>query len=423
MILKDILRPLYHKLHHLYFRFVEENIYRFYQKRTLKNLKDKNTYKCVFFALMDSVWKCDSVYQQMLNNPRFEPVILICPVVNYGYEHMVSTMDKCSLFFKEKGYDYILSFNKDTGEYIDVKEELSPDIIFYTNPYKGLIDDRYYIDKFKDVLTCYVPYFYASGNSEVFYNLRFHHYVWRYFCENEFLKTEFENRQGRRLNNIIPTGYCVFDEFEKKKNIRTSSNVKKIIWAPHHMIETNSEIVLRNSFLRFHNLFFRLAEKYAGKIEFVFRPHPLLRNKLYKHPDWCITKTDEYYTTWETVPFCSIREQGDYISIFYETDAIIHDCGSFITEYLYVDKPALFLDKTIFDSSLYWDTAIEAVECYYRADNEQEIEDFIDNVVLGQNDVLMSRRKEYSQKYLYAKEPISQNIIGNIIRSIDQEIV
>lgn len=422
MILKEILRPIYHKLQHLYLRYIEENRYRFHQRRALKKLKNKKQYKCVFFALMDSVWKCDSVYQQMLNDPRFDPIILICPVVNYGHENMVSTMDKCALFFKEKGYDFILAFNKHTGEYIDVNRELSPDIIFYTNPYKGLIDDRYYIDKFKNILTCYIPYFFASGNSEMFYNLPFHHYVWRYYCENEFLKTEFELKQGRNLNNVVPTGYCVFDEFEKKKNRLTSNKVKKIIWAPHHMIEDNPYIVLRNSFLRMHDLFFHLADKYAGEVEFIFRPHPVLKNKLYKHSDWGKQRTDEYYSKWETYPYCSINERGDYISAFYETDAIIHDCGSFITEYLYVNKPALFTDKTKFDNSQYWRTAIEAIDCYYRAESNQEVEEFIDNVVLGNNDELKFKRTEYCKKYLYSEELICNNIIRNITRSIEQGI-
>lgn len=423
MIIKKILRPFYHKLQYLYLRYIEENLYRFHQKKALKRLKDKTRYKCVFFALVDSVWKCDSVYQEMLNDPRFEPVILICPVVNYGQENMVRTMDKCSLFFKEKGYDFILAFNKESGEYIDVKKELSPDIIFYTNPYSGLIDDRYYIDKFKDILTCYIPYFYASGNSEMFYNLPFHHYVWRYYCENESLKIEYEEKQRRKLKNVVPTGYCVFDEFEKKKNKLNFNKVKKIIWAPHHMIEANPDVVLRNGFLHFYDIFFHLADKYAGKVEFVFRPHPVLKNKLYKHPDWGKNKTDEYYAKWRRYPYCSINEQGDYITAFYETDAIIHDCGSFITEYLYVNKPALFTDKTIFKKSQYWESAIEAIECYYRAECSQEIEEFIDKVVIGNNDKLEFKRTEYCKKYLYSEKMICNSIIENITRSIDQEIV
>lgn len=422
MTFKDIIQLIYHRILNLSQRYLIESSYRFNQWRVLKRIKGKKQYKCVFFALMDSVWKCDSLYKQMLDDPRFEPIILICPVVNYGTENMIRTMEECANFFKAKGYDYILSYDKHSDNFIDVKKQLNPDIIFYTNPYKGLIDKRYYIDQFKDVLTCYIPYFYASGNAEMFYNLPFHHYVWRYFCESEFLKKEFEKAEKRNLRNVVPTGYCVFDEFKEELHPSDKKNIK-IIWAPHHMITTSSNIVLRNSFLRIYDLFFSLAQKYEGAIEFIFRPHPVLKNKLCNHPEWGKQKTDQYYKKWKTTPYCRIEERGDYIPLFYESDAIIHDCGSFITEYLYVNKPALFTDKTIFDTTQYWKSAIEAIDCYYRAETELEIEDFINNVVICRNDILKDKRAQFFKKYLYNERPIAHNIINNIAESIEKSIL
>ena len=71
---------------------------------------------------------------------------------------MVEEMERCYILFKTKGYNVIKSYNKEEENYLDVKKTCGPDIVFYTNPYKGLIDDRYYITNFLDCLTCYAPY-------------------------------------------------------------------------------------------------------------------------------------------------------------------------------------------------------------------------------------------------------------------------
>ena len=152
------------------------------QQNALADLQGKAKIRCCFFAIHVEVWKYDDLYKLMLDNPRFEPVVLICPVVNYGYENMIERMRENQLYFEKKGYKTILSYDPDTKKYVDVRKEINPDIIVYTNPYKGLIDDRYYIDKFRDTLTIYVPY--SMNNSQAWeanYNLLFYNLLWRHY--------------------------------------------------------------------------------------------------------------------------------------------------------------------------------------------------------------------------------------------------
>lgn len=419
-ILKKIIRPIYSGSKRCFEYNIMVMYYRYFQAKALRKIKKKESFRCVFLALFDSVWKCDSLYREMLKDVRFAPIIVICPVVNYGHDNMIQRMRDCRSFFDKKGYNYIVSYNENTGEYLDIKKELKPDIVFYTNPYRGLIDNKYYIDNFKDVLTCYIPYFYASGNNPAFYDLPFHHYVWKYFCENESLKKEFEQTERKKLANIVPVGFCPFDEFEEKKVTR-DSRIKKVIWAPHHMLEASGGVVVRNSFLRYYDSFFKLADKFQGKVEFVFRPHPLLKNKLYAHPDWGKARTDSYYSKWKAHNYCSLDEHTNYIELFYNTDAMIHDCGSFTTEYLYVNKPALFSDRSFFGPNEYWKSAIDAVDCYYRADSEAEIETFITDVVLNGNDYLFNKRLAYKEKYLCTHELVGRKIINTITNIVKEE--
>ena len=102
------------------------------QLAALNLLKDNSKINCVFFALFEEVWKYDRVYRLMSNNPRFNPVVLVCPIVNYGKENMIKRMGQCYDSFKRKGYHVLCSYDKNTDTYIDVRKELNPDIIFYT---------------------------------------------------------------------------------------------------------------------------------------------------------------------------------------------------------------------------------------------------------------------------------------------------
>lgn len=388
-------------------------------ERALLELKRKDIIRCVFFATFDSTWKYDSIYQEMLRKEYFDPIILICPVVNYGYDNMIKRMKDCEKFFQEKKYKYVMAYDEVCNTYVNVKKELNPDIIFYTNPYRGLIDDRYYIDMFPDLLTCYIPYFYASANGRMFYDMDFHHLLWRFYVENEELKLEYELNSTRKYGNIKPVGYCVFDSFHISRH--NNDGVKIVIWSPHHGV-TNESGYIRNSFLRFHNTFFRLADEFEGKVHFIFRPHPLLKNNLYKHPEWGKKKTDEYYKKWEIHNYCSLNERGDYIEMFNKSDAMIHDCGSFMTEYLYYNKPAMYTVDKPFSLDDYWQCAVEAERCYYQGNTEDKIKEFIMETVLGSYDPKENDRKSFANKYFSQYSNVGQLIVNDIINSIKEAL-
>lgn len=48
--------------------------------------------------------------------------IIVCPVINYGYDYMIEEMDRCYILFKTKGYNVIKSYNKEEEKYLDVKK-------------------------------------------------------------------------------------------------------------------------------------------------------------------------------------------------------------------------------------------------------------------------------------------------------------
>ncbi len=387
----------------------------------LKKLDSKKQIRCIFLALLDSVWKYDYLYKLMEKDDRFYPIILVCPIVNYGKENMLSRMENCFSYFKNKNYHVIKSYDSVNDKYIDLKKDLTPDIIFYTNPYKGLIDDRYYIDKFEDVLTVYVSYNYGNSRDyNMFFNLPMHNFVWRNYAETLFHKSYAESHASNRGRNVVVTGYPGIESFitsdyrPKDIWINKSHNKKRIIWAPHHSIEPVG-IVYYSCFLKYADFMLSMAHKYRNSIELCFKPHPLLKNKLYHA--WGKEKTEDYYRKWQDGENTFYIE-GEYIDLFMTSDAMIHDSGSFLIEYLYVNKPVMRTYNGEDPTKMYNDFTLNCLDYYYKAFNEKDIETFIVNVI-QEDDSLKSLRTKFVNDVLIPKGGMpSENIINDIIDSI-----
>lgn len=405
----------------LQFRFSHK-----YQRVALTKLKGKQVFRCVFFVSELADWKCDAVFRLMTEHSRFEPLIVICPVVHLGAEMMNREMKRCYDYFSAKDYSFIFAYDKDSQTYIDVKRELNPDLIFYTTPYVGQSDPRYFILNNLNILGIYIPYGIANNKELTYtYNLLFHNLVWRYYVETKdhllFLK-EVSRCKGR--NGVI-VGYPAIEDFINKHyvpscnlwKVRTPT-YKRVVWAPHHTIKPVGSVSY-SCFLTYAEFMLEIASKYKDSVQFVFKPHPLLRQKL--ELLWGKDQTDSYYQKWAEMPNTSLAED-DYVDLFLTSDAMIHDSGSFLAEYLYVNKPVMRTLNGIPLNEMYNSFALKCLDQYYFANNKQDIELFIQNVINGV-DPLKEQRTKFVNEVLIPKGMPSQNIINDILDSIDNQIL
>ena len=388
-------------------------------RRIIKRLKHKKEpLNVLFMAIYDSNWKYDSVYKLMLSDPRFNPIILVCPAVNRGREHMLETMNKCCSSFQKKGYAFVRTYDETTDSYIDA-HAYNPDIIFYTNPYEIVIDERYYLYNFKDSLTCYVNYGYINVHHEWAVNLPFHQKVWRYYVECADNFNLIKSYSPIDARNVKVVGYPMYDAF-----ITGSANgidwkikdkkLKRIIWSPHHTISNRAEEMRFSTFELYYELMLQMAKKYKDYIQIVFKPHPLLKNALYNLSGWGKERTDSYYKQWENGENIAIAE-GEYVDLFNSSDAMINDSASFTIEYLYENKPCLFLSNydRQKDSNV---VSLKAFNCWYHAETPEEIERFIRDVVIEGNDTMKERRGMFYDEVLLP--PNGCYVADNIIQDI-----
>ncbi|MFC5191140.1 CDP-glycerol glycerophosphotransferase family protein [Algoriphagus aquatilis] len=374
---------------------------RFYQKRIINKIKGKDKINVIFLVIHESVWKYSYLYDLLEKSERFNPVVVVCPYLPMGENVMIEDLNKCYEFFKTGGYRVVKSL-KDNNKWLDVNRELDPTIVFFTNPH-NLTRKEYLITSFLNSLTCYVPY--NFGNSHLislFHDQDFHNYLWNLFCETEIHKeysVKFARNRGR---NVLTTGYpggdmLLIDKIPSDK-IWKHKDKKKIIWAPHHTIDNDRSFISFSSFLYLSDFFIEILKEYEKHIEICFKPHPLLKGKLYLHPEWGLNKTNEYFDLWETLSNASLNE-SDYFELFLTSDALIHDSGSFLIEYLYTEKPTLRTDKddTIKDRLNSFGKL--AYNVHYIAKNKEDIREFLENVIEGR-DPKKNERLKFKNSYL-----------------------
>lgn len=362
----------------------------------------------------------------MLKHPRFYPVILICPVVNLGDEMMKLEMKRCFDYFSSKNFNPISAYDLRNNRYLDVSKDLKPDMIFYTTPYFNQSDLRYFITRNLDVLGIYIPYGIANNKDlEYTYNLLFHNLVWRYYVESDMHRKYAIDNSKCHGRNVVVTGYPAIEELIDAHYIPLSNPwkvkdhyLKRIIWAPHHTIQPVGSVSY-SCFLAYAEFMIEMAIKYKDSVQFVFKPHPLLRNKL--ESLWGKSSTAEYYDKWASMPNTELAE-GEYIDLFLSSDAMIHDSGSFLAEYLYVNKPVMRTLNGVPIEDMYNSFALKCLDQYYFAYNKSDIEHFIQDVI-NDIDPLKEQRTKFVNDVLMPKGSPSQNIINDILDSIDNQIL
>lgn len=399
-------------------------------EKNLKNARMKaksgKKIKVAFFATHSSVWKYDGLVELLNNDNRFDVVIIICPIINYGYENMLLEADKTYRLMIKKKTRVITAYSKETNKYLDVKKVISPDVIFFTNPHKGLVHKDYFISNYSRALTCYVQYsFHITHLNKYQYDQLFHNLLWKAYYETEIhLNLAKENARNKGCN-VVVTGYPGIDSVEYKCRVENNvwknkdRQLKRIIWAPHHSID-NREDLNYSCFLNYSDFMLELAYKYKDYIQVAFKPHPLLQNKLYQYDGWGKVKTDKYYESWSTGNNTQY-ESDDYIDLFNSSDAMIFDSASFMAEYLYTGKPALF--------TCFYDNEIEerfnifgklVFKNHYHAYHKNEIENFIKDVVIEGKDIMRKEREVFFNSFLLKNngDKASKNIYNDILNEL-----
>jgi hypothetical protein len=330
-----------------------------------------------FFVVFESVWKYDYLYRLLKENSFFNPIILVIPYTGADEETMLVTLNKTYQYFKTKDYNTVSSL-KENNEWLILNKELQPDIIFFTLPY-NYTKPQYTIGAQSHTLTCYSPYFFVMNNLyENNYNTDFHNSLWKAFYETDVHYNIARKYSERKALNVIVSGYPGLDTFVVNNDQHVPFNnegLKTIIIAPHHTIGHDGDTLFYSNFLNYSDFFLELCSTYENQVRFVFKPHPLLKQKLYLNENWGKKKTDTYFEFWNSNHNTELCE-GNYVKLFLHSDGLIHDCGSFLTEYLMTNKPVLYLhhDNQVYERMNEFGQSV--LKTHYKGFSKEDIKIF-----------------------------------------------
>lgn len=392
--------------------------------RLVKKVAKKEKIKVLFLAMSVAYWKYDTIYRRMAKDDRFDPIIMPAMRTNQSFEDQLKDHDELMIEFSRRGYNIVPGYDKGKRRFI-APQSLGADIVFYTHPYSGpgRLRRKYDFWAMRKSLICYVPYFFQDSLNKESLSHPIQLAAWRNFYAYDEIKNFVNEVLSSKGGNVSIVGYCSGEEIQSVSFAdanaswgNDNTNRKRIIWAPHHSIDATDQYYRASTFLEYAEEMKSIANTYRDRLIIAFKPHPVLYSRLVVK--WGREKVDAYYNFWKKGSNTLLQE-GEYLSLFKGSDAMIHDSSSFKNEYIEVDKPCMFLFRkdVLLNVSRIGQLAVDA---HYAGRNKDDIICFIENVVLKGDDYKASERRDYRNKYLTPPngKTFSENVIDEILKGL-----
>lgn len=368
------------------------------QQKKNKLRANKKLLVC-FFVSEKQFWSMESIYEALKKYSCFQLFVVPFPTSYHVCEERKVHFEELCNFHKERGHRLIHVCDYDNNLLIS-PDEFLPDIIFYEQHWMANYQEAYQIYNMAHKALCIcIPYGVMIANiPQHQFNGDTHNLVWRNFVESPMHLSLAKKYAYNKGINTIVSGYSKFDDYARpvKKIYWKTDNpaIKRIIWAPHYSINTNSAINF-STFLSYFTEILSLVKRNPDKFEFIMRPHPALKSQCTK-----VGFTEDVYNAymdeWNKLPNASIVRDGNYLDLFKTSDAIILDSLSFISEYMLTGKPMCFLSKFSSYEELvshfneYGKRAMSFIDIAY---NFAEVYQFLANVWSGRAKVSEARNK------------------------------
>ena len=385
------------------------------------SLRKKEHIRTVFMLSDVSLWKTEGLFIAMREHPRFLPILAVTPMNAVPASEPNKRYNRLKDYLHEKGYDFV-EINKDNFK------SLNPNIILYQQPYEGFLPKELsFREVINNALVVHVAYgihtLSAIPKHSFSDDQPLHRYAWQLYMENEetLVCGKYTLLKG---SNMVVTGVPMQDLLISSIGLKNtswksqSSKKKRIIWAPHHTLPIKGayNFINLSTFLDVYEIMLEMADMYKDTVQFAFKPHPFLKKKLYFY--WGKEKTEAYYAEWSNRENTQISE-GEYLNLFSNSDALIHDCNSFQVEYCYTCKPCLFLIHP-HNINNQLDELNDFGKRVFRMHDfgitRDDIEAFILRVVSGE-DIRKQERESLFNNYLCPpnNKTASENIINAIL--------
>lgn len=379
----------------------------------------------VAFLVCDaSMFSGESVLLRLREDPRFEPFIAVAPRVTRGERFLRETLEKTCAQLEAKYGAVTRLYDPETRR----AEHLEADIVFSTVIYEDQTLADYTTERLSHRALVAMLYYGYGGlvrtnetKTPYLPNLVF---AWRYFVSNEANRRVSVAANARLAANTLACGYTKMDRLAdllaRAARERTGRR-PKVVLAPHHTIERGPDGLRLSTFIANAELYQELPREFP-EIDFVFRPHPLLFPRLATAKWWGEERTAEYRRRLEANANVEFQQGGDYFATFAESDALIHDCGSFLAEYFYTGRPQCYLlENAAAVEEQFLPFARRLFAHVTPAYDGAAVRRFLRETVLGGNDPDREARVRFAREEVCVNHPdATGGVIAAVLRGIER---
>lgn len=410
---------------------VKKGFYLNEKQQIKQKFKNGNKLKICLIVCRPSAYPFGDLFGLLNNDPRFEPIVVIMPdkMLSSDKDNMIAAMNKTAEELSEIGILPIKGYDIDVNSCVDIRKEINPDIVFYSDFGYFHFFDKFYFFNFLDKFTFLTEYGFSCMEDKltVCYNLSNSvDCYFRYTSKHIQMAQKYMKNKGK---NVVLSGSPKLDVLFDKNHIfndiwpvKQNSSIKRIIWAPHHGAKNPSTMYVLDSFYVLSNFMLELAKKYQDSIQIVFRPHPLLKKELCEI--WGENKTNEYYEQWDKLKN-TMYFLGDYNDMFYYSDAMIMDSCSFMAEYTAYNKPIFYTASLNVIENHLNEFGKDLIKFFYTAQNADsllsDVRSFIDQVVINGDDLFKEQRAFFVKENfsLVNNQLASKNMYDQIIKMLE----
>lgn len=351
--------------------------------------------------------KLKPVYELMLEDDRFEPV-LICVPSNIKDQQLVGDwgINDTYDYFCQQGYAHVRNAMEDSG-WLDLKS-LGLFYIFYPRPYNAFLPEVYSSARVSRYCRiCLVMYGMSMTEQivDTVMERAFFRYVYLYFAESPYVM-ERNRKMGAMLHrfNLQKSVYCGLPGLEEIAASREtksaawdfSKNDFRAIWTPRW---TTDPALGGTNFFQYYQVLLDYAESHP-QMDFLFRPHPLALNNFLQTGEMTQQEVDAFRNRIESLPNVSLDTQKEYFSTMWGASVLITDISGIMAEYFAMDKPMIYCSSNMpLTPSPHTKRMLEGCYC---VENSQELMACLEQLAQG-NDPLAKIRREIIQS-LYGDE-------------------
>jgi|BioPla2DNA2_1021312.scaffolds.fasta_scaffold15456_4 hypothetical protein len=347
-----------------------------------------------------------SIYGAMKADPAFAVSVIAIP------KRPPAAMDldlaeyrRLMKFLDAKGIAYSKGYDSVGRVWINPLRFGLPDIVFLPQPYAFTQSFLYHSPYLKHFCSLAILNYgvtvadmpYMQYELPVYGDCRF------IFVESEAHKELFAAHAPALADRLYVTGHPKLDAYRDPVPPglalwKCPRACKRIIWAPHFTVTDDRTPHTFSNFFEYYDFFLACAREHPD-IEFVMRPHP----ELFEHMVATGKRTREealsYWDRFNALPNGQVYEGAEIFTLFRQSDALILDSIGFLAEYAPTGKPICFLDSM--RRQRLNPIGERLIHSYYVAWNQEEIREFIQNVVVNGQDVRREERLAIVQHHLF----------------------